>query len=71
MKILKNPSGLIYDTANKESIEQLNPRKGFGNLTPLHQTHEKKDYEFLAEHFPPEHQIFVNFSQSYYYALTV
>lgn len=70
MKILKSPNAVIYDTTNKDSRE-FKPLKGFGNPIPLHHTHEQTDFEFLSEHFPKEHPIFDNFSQSYYYRLSV
>lgn len=70
MKILKNPNAIIYDTENIDSKE-LNPHKGYGNPIPLHHFHQKTDYEFLNEYFPNEHPIFINFSQSYYYYLSV
>ena len=70
MKILKSPNAVIYDTTNLESME-LNPYKGFGNPIPLHHCHRKTDYEFLSEHFPKEHPIFKDFSQSFYYRLSV
>ena len=72
MKILKNPNGVIYDTINIDSKISY-PFEGCGHpfflRSPLHQTHEKTDYEFLSEHFPKDHSIFDNFSQSYYYRL--
>ena len=70
MNILKSPNGVIYDTNNIDSIN-LNPFKGFGNPIPLHQTHEKTDHEFLSKYFPKEHPIFKDFSQSFYYLLSV
>lgn len=70
MKILKNPNAVIYDTTNIDSRE-FNSHKGSGNPIPLHHTHEKTDYEFLSEYFPKAHPIFDNFSECYYYRLSV
>lgn len=70
MKILKRPNAVIYDTTNIDS-RNYNPYEGFGNPKPLHHFHEKTDYEFLSENFPLEHSIFDNFSQSYYYILSI
>ena len=70
MKVLKRPSNVIYDTTNVDD-RKFNPFKGFGNPIPLHHTHEKTDYEFLSIYFPKDHPIFNDFTQSYYYVLSV
>lgn len=72
MKILKKPSGIIYNTLDIDSRE-YNPFKGFGNPIPLHhfRTDNKTDFEFLSEYFPKGHPIFIDFVNSYFYYLSV
>ena len=69
MKILKNPAGIIYDTKNLEHTYR-NPRKNYGYPLPLENMHENTPYTFLRQYFPADHEIFENFSNSYYYKLS-
>lgn len=69
MKILKrtNGQGIIYDTENiQESYAStLNPN----TEQSLHHHHRTTDFDFLLQHFPKEHPIFILFGESYYYVV--
>lgn len=40
-------------------------------MLPLHHVHAMKDYEFLRQYFPEDHQIFDDFEDSCYYCLDI
>jgi hypothetical protein len=70
MKILKMPDNVIYDTCLPDH-KYPNPRKNYGYPIPLHHMTDLTDFDFLSLHFNKDHSIFTNFSNSYYYKLSL
>lgn len=71
MKILKRPDNIVFDTENPDKMD-FNPIPTHG-LTPLHQTIDKSEWDFLTQFFTEkkgfEHPIFRDFGQSYFYCI--
>lgn len=72
MKILKSsPFGKFvfntFEPGNKEAFPGKIRDLDFSDM--LHQNHQETDFEFLSKYFPDEHEIFENFSESFFYVL--
>jgi len=71
MKILKRPENIVFDTENPDKMDFAPmPTQG---LTPLHQTIEQAEWDFLTQFFTGtagcDHPIFKDFGQSYFYSI--
>lgn len=69
MKIVKVNQGIktIFDTENSSFREAYT--ESTKSLTPLHHVNVISDFEFLNLYFSPEHQILIDFQNSYYYMI--
>ena len=69
MKILKSNTNTneVFDTRDIDYLSYASDRRAWMDLKPLHSVNRVTDHEFLSRHFPPEHSIFRDFGESYYY----
>ena len=68
MKIIKYQGkfGQIFDTDNIETIVIL--KSEVEDIMPLHHMNKPTtDYDYLKQYFPPNHNVFDDFGNSYYY----
>jgi hypothetical protein len=69
MKILKSNTLQVFDTDDINFIQSYKGNEPSDISKSLHHNHELTDHDFLSEYFPANHQIFNDFSKSFYWVV--